>query len=237
VEPLNRTLLPAGSPAAELAAAIAAWQPLNVSPERQARVLAAVLDRPRRLRRSRFGLLRPAAALLAVFALGVATAVAMVAPGLRAPGWRWGAGERAAASLPVVRPRVRPAAPSPEAPEPPAARPPPEARPAHGRARAAAPDDPSRLMAAVQALRRDRQPARAQRLALAYLRASPRGALAEEALAVGIQAAASTHDPQAARLAGRYLWLYPAGRFRRVAEEALAQALDAPPRPPGFTAR
>ncbi len=56
-----------------------------------------------------------------------------------------------------------------------------------------------------------------------YLRTNPRGALAEDALALSIEAAAARKDPRAADYARRYLARYPNGRFRKVAERALAR--------------
>jgi hypothetical protein len=77
------------------------------------------------------------------------------------------------------------------------------------------------LLSAVRALRRDRDLDRAGILAADYLRLYPQGALAEEALALGIEAAAARGDREAARLGAEYLRRFPGGRFREVAERAL----------------
>ena len=77
---------------------------------------------------------------------------------------------------------------------------------------------------AIQALRTDRDPARAGRLLAEYLARYPHGALAEEAVALSIEAAAARHSPSAAGFAERYLREYPHGRFRHTAEQALEHA-------------
>ncbi len=100
-------------------------------------------------------------------------------------------------------------------------------RPAHVacRARAAhASEDPSRVFDAIQALRTDRDPARASRLLSEYLTRYPHGALAEEAVALSIEAAAARHSPRAVGFAERYQRAYPRGRFRHTAEQALEHA-------------
>jgi len=84
-------------------------------------------------------------------------------------------------------------------------------------------EDPSQVADAVRALRKQGDAARAQQLLDQYLRANPRGALAEDALALSIEAAAARKDPRAADYARRYLARYPNGRFRSVAERALAR--------------
>lgn len=84
-------------------------------------------------------------------------------------------------------------------------------------------EDPSQVAEAVRALRKQGDAARAQVLLDQYLRANPRGALAEDALALSIEAAAARKDPRAADYARRYLARYPNGRFRGVAERALSR--------------
>jgi hypothetical protein len=76
---------------------------------------------------------------------------------------------------------------------------------------------------AVRALRKQGDAAKAQALLDQYLRSNPRGALAEDALALSIEAAAARKDPRAADYARRYLARYPNGRFRAVAERALSR--------------
>jgi hypothetical protein len=93
---------------------------------------------------------------------------------------------------------------------------------------AAAPDDAREqtgpVLAAMQALRRDHDPVRARALLDAYLERHPNGALAEEALAISIEAAAAHHDADAPDLASRYLARYPTGPFSRLARQMLAAA-------------
>lgn len=75
----------------------------------------------------------------------------------------------------------------------------------------------------MRALRRDAQPERAGKLLDEYLRRYPRGALAEEALALSIEAAIQRGDPRAKDLANRYLARYPSGQFQKAAERARAR--------------
>jgi hypothetical protein len=82
-------------------------------------------------------------------------------------------------------------------------------------------EDPSEVVRAVDVLRNQHDPARAAKLLAQYLAAHPHGALAEEAVALSIEAAAARHDPAAADFARRYLREYPNGRFRQTAEAAL----------------
>lgn len=84
-------------------------------------------------------------------------------------------------------------------------------------------EDPTQVAEAVRALRKQGDAARAQALLDQYLKSNPRGALAEDALALSIEAAAARKDPRAADYARRYLTRYPNGRFRAVAERALAR--------------
>lgn len=87
----------------------------------------------------------------------------------------------------------------------------------------AAGEDPTKVAEAVRALRKQGDAARAQQLLDQYLRTNPRGALAEDALALSIEAAAARKDPRAVDYAKRYLARYPNGRFRGVAERALSR--------------
>ncbi len=97
-----------------------------------------------------------------------------------------------------------------------------------GRARArrasAAPvgEDTSPVLAAMRSLRRDHDPLRARSLLAAYLQRNPNGALAEEALAMSIEAAVAHQDGDAVSLAQRYLKTYPAGPFRALANRTVA---------------
>ena len=98
--------------------------------------------------------------------------------------------------------------------------------PAPVRARRAAPvattEDTSTIMEAMRALRVERNPARARQLLGRYLEQYPNGALAEEALALSLEAAVARGDGDAAALAARYLKLYPTGPFQALARQTLA---------------
>lgn len=127
----------------------------------------------------------------------------------------------------VVPPKETPVASEPRpVPTPPLVETPPRSEKASER-RAEKPrpagEDPTQVAEAVRALRRQGDPVRAQALLDQYLRANPRGALAEDALALSIEAAAARKDPRAGDYARRYLARYPQGRFRAVAERALAK--------------
>ncbi|HLV21183.1 MAG TPA: hypothetical protein VKZ49_09885 [Polyangiaceae bacterium] len=76
---------------------------------------------------------------------------------------------------------------------------------------------------AAKALRRDRDPQRAGEL-LDALDADHRGPLAEEALALRIEAALARRDAKAAELASSYLARYPRGRYVELARKALRAA-------------
>ena len=79
------------------------------------------------------------------------------------------------------------------------------------------------LLDAMRALRRQHDPVRARVLLGRYLQEHPNGALAEEALAMSIEAAVAAHDSDAPALARRYLRSYPSGPFRSVALQAAPQ--------------
>jgi len=213
VQRLTNMDLPPGTPGAALAAAVQEMPPLQASPDRQAAILVRVLVGRRARRPALLAFLSPAAVSLLV-SLGLATAVAAIAPH---------AGRRRAspAAAPVIAPIALAARPAPLPALSVDSTPPDLARPA--RPHVAAGESPARLMAAVRALRTDGQPARAERLALDYLRSYPRGALAEEALAVAIEASGQNGDSRAVALARRYLRQYPHGRFQRIAEQTAAQ--------------
>lgn len=208
---------------AALIAVVAAVEPLRVSPYRQAQVLVRVLEgrRPRQwfLRM----LLRPAFALAVLLLGGIATA-ATTAPRLQLLRWGWLAAHIAPPPVAVqLAAPIRIGVPSWAEPVGEAAPQTfhPRTTPPH--ARAGARESPARVVAAVRALRSEDDPARAQRLALEYLRVYPHGALAEEALAVAIDASTRCQAPQTRRLAARYLRIYPNGRFRRLAQQALVR--------------
>lgn len=77
---------------------------------------------------------------------------------------------------------------------------------------------------AIRVLRHENDAPRAGRLLEDYLRRYPQGALAEEALAVAIEAAMASGDKSAGALAGEYLKKYPSGRFRQIAKNAQSRA-------------
>jgi hypothetical protein len=91
------------------------------------------------------------------------------------------------------------------------------------RARSASASEPASLVfGAMQALRREGRPERAAKLLDDYRRRYPNGALAEEALALSVEAAIQRGDPRAKSLADSYLARYPSGQFRKAAERARA---------------
>jgi hypothetical protein len=82
-------------------------------------------------------------------------------------------------------------------------------------------EDATRVLSAIQALRTERDPVRAQALLDAYLQDHTHGVLSGEALALSIEAAAARRDPRAADYARRYLAAYPTGKYRALAARAL----------------
>lgn len=79
------------------------------------------------------------------------------------------------------------------------------------------------LHQAAEALRSSEDPKKAARLLREYDQERRSGALDEEALALGIEAALANDDPKAKKLARRYLARYPEGRFRRLALRAISE--------------
>jgi hypothetical protein len=84
-------------------------------------------------------------------------------------------------------------------------------------------EDVKLVFDAMRALRRDGRADVASRQLEEYLRRFPSGTLAEEALALSIEAASVRGDPRAKHLANRYLALYPSGRFQKAAERVRAR--------------
>lgn len=84
------------------------------------------------------------------------------------------------------------------------------------------------MLEAMRALRREHNPVRARALLALYLDRHPTGTLAEEALALSIEAAVAHQDPDAAGLAARYLRHYPTGLFRTLARQTLSAAAQQP---------
>ncbi|MEO6603636.1 MAG: hypothetical protein ABIQ16_27380 [Polyangiaceae bacterium] len=91
------------------------------------------------------------------------------------------------------------------------------------RARPESAEDASNVVEAIQALRADKDPAKAQTLLDDYLKTHPRGVLSGDALALSIEAASARNDPRAADYARRYLATYPKGKYRDLAKRALDQ--------------
>ena len=120
-----------------------------------------------------------------------------------------------AAPAPAIAPIVTPIAPPPVAPPPPI-RPP--SHPKHI-------DDGSALLTkSLLALRRDHDPELAGELVDRYLSRHAEGPLAEEALALGIEAADTRGDHATARaLSTQYLERFPKGRFSEFAARSKAE--------------
>jgi hypothetical protein len=76
------------------------------------------------------------------------------------------------------------------------------------------------VLAGMRALRVDRDPVLARGLLARYLERHPNGALAEEALALTIEAALAHQDDDAAALGALYLHRYPGGPFKALASRA-----------------
>jgi len=83
-------------------------------------------------------------------------------------------------------------------------------------------EDPTLVLEAIAALRDRGDAARASALLADHLRAHPRGVLAEDALALAIEAALARRDAHAAAdLGRRYVAQFPNGRYRAFAERAI----------------
>jgi hypothetical protein len=200
---------------------IEACEPVSVSELGKKRSLGAVYHRHHQRRRSTRFAMRLAMAAGVLLVAGAATAAVF--------GVRWRAQTAPTVALApaphhVARPLRAPVAELPAAPEPeivaaPVAAPPAPVHHAH----VARSEDPSLVVSAIQALRQDHDPARASHLLAAYLRAYPRGALVEEAIALSFEAADARKSPAAVTFAQRYLRDYPQGRFRVAAERVLAR--------------
>lgn len=134
--------------------------------------------------------------------------------------------QKAAARAPIAAPDEPTAAVAPIEPAPSELLPEPLANAPRSTAKNARPrpeagEDATRVVEAIQALRTDRNPARAQALLNDYLKSNPRGTLSGDALALSIEAASAQHDPRAAEYARRYLAAYPKGKYRELAKRAL----------------
>jgi hypothetical protein len=210
---------------AELAGLVEACEPVRVSEARKAHSLNAIYARHHARRRSLQFTMRFAMAGGVLLAAGAATAAAF---GVH---FRSEPAPPASAPLPphvarAPRPATPAAGPTPaevEAPLSPAIEPAPAARFHRAHARPVKSEDPSLVVSAIRALRQDHDPERASRLLAGYLRTYPRGALAEEAVALSIEAADARRSPAATDFAERYLKEYPNGRFRQTAARVLAR--------------
>jgi hypothetical protein len=80
--------------------------------------------------------------------------------------------------------------------------------------------DSELVVQAMRALRRNDDAALARALSARYLELHPGGPLAEEALALTIEAAVAQHAPDAPTLGAHYLRQYPNGPFRGLARQA-----------------
>ncbi len=226
MERLIQNKVPSTRAEAELAQLVEACEPVVISDARKSRSLRAVYNRHHERRQSvRFAMRAATVAGLLLVAGGATASVFGVrwklhaarsvapAPIALGPAPTFHHVARAERATPVEIAELAPPAEPELAPRPPALH----------RARAVKSEDPSLVVSAIQALRQERDPERAGRLLAAYLRTHPRGALAEEAVALSIEAADARHSPAAASFAQRYLKEYPHGRFRSAAERVLAR--------------
>jgi hypothetical protein len=88
--------------------------------------------------------------------------------------------------------------------------------------KSATPEESEILLAAMRALRAERNPERARTLLSQYLAHHAKGALAEEALVMLVEAAAAHGDGDAHTLAARYFELFPKGGFGDKVRSSLA---------------
>jgi hypothetical protein len=212
---------------------VASAEPTRPSEARKARVRAVLRSPVRR----RSGVLRYALVTSIILALagGAAAAVGgwvarakrragaavLPAPALP-PAVRDHRGTRAWGELPASSPAlaIAPSQPAVVASCPPSPAPAPRRRARAAASQPPAEEDGILVMQAMAALRRDHEPVRAGRLLADYLRLHPDGVLAEDALALALEAAVQRDDPGAGALAAHYLRRFPAGRFAATARAA-----------------
>ncbi len=84
-------------------------------------------------------------------------------------------------------------------------------------------DGSAYVLEGMRALRVEGDPVRARAFLSEYLDRHPRGTLAEEALAISIEAALAHRDPDAPALGARYVAAYPGGAFGALARQAEAR--------------
>lgn len=231
MEPLNRTKSSSGGPESELIDLLLAAAPTTLSQAQQRDSLAAILAPRHERPASRLWLGRPALVFgVLLFLAGASAAATLGARWMaRKPPFSAGSARTAApapsttpsparAASAVLAPADEASAVAPAGVEPSAVAPRISAQPAL-RPRTARGENPSALMAAVKALRQDRNPVEASRLLREYLRLYPRGTLSEEARALSFEAAVARQGSDANALANEYLRLYPHGRFRNAAAQ------------------
>lgn len=215
--------LPPQSIEGEARALLEATSPWSPAPGMKQRVRAGLLTTPLETRG-----FRPRAALvLALVLLGSVAAAATYFVRRGAPAELVTAPVVPVTATPVPR-RVEPRAPEPSSAVPLAssAVEVPKGAPAPGRSATKSNDEASEanlLFEATRALRREGNPARASELLAEHRKKFPRGALAEEALALSIEVAVARGDARASKLAQRYLELYPDGHFVNKAKRALGK--------------
>jgi hypothetical protein len=240
-----RELPPSGDERLDFAARVVGESPpLPISPERMARVEAAVRGRAARPPTGGTTGGVPGVAKLFVGAVGLGAAI-VVAATLLASRYANQAQRPVPPTppVPVVAP-VPPVVPvAPVAPVVPVAPSPPVEKhdakpPAHPRHRPESPvSDGSEadraaersaaqlVTRAMRLLRVEHRPAEAEPLLSSYLERFPQGPVAEEALALLVEASARD-QAQARALAARYLRTYPDGRFA----EPMRALVNSPPR-------
>ena len=203
---------------AQAQALLAQVEPVPADPARRQRVRVRLAHHPRRKRGRALAIvlvLASGAAMASTLAVRVYHARHIELP---APPAAHARRPAAVAQAPVVEPAEAPvveAAPETE----------PAPKPVRKKHVAASPseEESALLIAAVQALRRDHDAERAGVLIDDYLRRFEHGALAEEALALAIEAAAARGDERAAGFGSDYLRRFPNGRYRAAAENARAR--------------
>jgi hypothetical protein len=218
---------------AALSALIAAADPVVLTQSRRERVMNGTLERSRRRRSLITRRVLPIAVVGGLLMVGAATAASAAGRSWIARSWHRlsdaaAVGNPHAAGEPAesgADRRIRDRTHDPIAAADTAAAPRPRRyAPRRLHARAELGESPFLVVESVRLLRKDHDPEAARRLLREYLDRYPTGALAEEALALSIEAAAARLDrTEALRYANAYVRAYPDGRFRRVADEAIAR--------------
>jgi hypothetical protein len=213
---------------------LSADDPLTTRAQSLVRALGPTVDSEARMRRVRQALDAPLPRQKRRWVAPSAFAVALLGATAAAASWgsQWlGAPEPVSAVVPPAAPQTR----APARVEPQPARPPmggPSVATPHPSSVAASPpaarapsagSDVARVHEAAKALRRHGDPERA----LVLLERSPiQGPLAEEALALRIEASLMAGNGRQVKLAASYLKRYPAGRYRELAQRALGDSKE-----------